>query len=298
MTEKEIANFIKEESKYYNNDLIKPLKLTDREFIINFSLIKLIVDEDEACKNNDSDKCINESFLHMRLVRSTDGKLKPVYVDCEKKHAHNSWIQRDYICDTKGKKLDSVQAIATEHRRDSVKNPQCNKLELIKNLLNIRDKVETKEKTRGFYIYGNFGTGKSLLLYRFCEMIQKYNLSLAFFFMPNLINKLKDSFDNDSVRPEQFLKKMVEPDVLVLDDLGSERAKDWFYNDYLINALNERMQKEKLTFFTSNKSLDDLIKKWRKDAQLDLDDAKRIKSRIKTLTGDKEFQLVDVDNRK
>ena len=116
--------------------------------------------------------------------------------------------------------------------------------------------------------------------------------------MPNLINKLKDSFDNDSVRPEQFLKKMVEPDVLVLDDLGSERAKDWFYNDYLINALNERMQKEKLTFFTSNKSLDDLMKKWRNDAQLDLDDAKRIKSRIKTLTGDKEFQLVDVDNRK
>ena len=88
MTDKELVEFKKENSKYLNNELVKPLNLTDQEFINKFSIIKQMVDEAEECKNNgDSKRCVNESFTHIGLERDENGTLKIISLVCPKKKA-------------------------------------------------------------------------------------------------------------------------------------------------------------------------------------------------------------------
>ena len=299
MTSKEITEFKKENSRYINHELVKPLKLTDKELIIYFPRIKLMVDDAERCKNNgDPNLCINESFMHTVLQRQENGSLKIVSIDCPKKKAHDLWIQKDYICDSKAKTLPTIRSIAFEHKNDKKNNIKSNKLECIKQLLKIKEQVEKHEKPKGLYIHGMYGIGKSFLLYRFCELLHECDLTTAFISFPDLVRSLKKTFGDDSpINSDHYVNKMVDVDVLVFDDLGSEQAKQWFYNDVLINVLNKRMGEEKLTFFISNLTLEDLLKKWNRESKLLNIDANRIGERIKALTGNKQFQLVDKNNR-
>ena len=299
MTDKELVEFKKENSKYLNNELVKPLNLTDQEFINKFSIIKQMVDEAEECKNNgDSKRCVNESFTHIGLERDENGTLKIISLVCPKKKAFELWVQNDFICDTKAKSLPSMQSIAKEHKDDSKNNAKCNKLECIKLLLNIRDQIVKGKKPRGLYIHGTYGVGKSFLLYRFCELLQENDLSTAFISTPEMIRRFKKTFGDDSnVAPEFYENKMIDVDVLVLDDLGAEPPSKWFYNDFLINVLNKRMAEEKLTLFTSNFSLQGLLNKWAKEAEMFNVDVNRIGERIKALTGNVEFRLADKNNR-
>ena len=299
MTAKEIAEFKKENSKYINNELVKPLKLTDKELIIYFPKIKAMVDDAEACKNNGNPRCcINESFMHNVLERQENGSLRLVSTPCPKKKLHDCWIQNDYICDSQARSLPTMQSIAKEHKQDSEKNSKCNKLECIKQLLNIKDQIKKNEKPRGLYIYGPYGVGKSFLLYRFCEMLQELGKTTAFISAPETIRRFKNTFSDDSpVGPEYYENKMIDVDVLVIDDLGSEIPAKWFYNDFLINVLNKRMSEEKLTLFTSNYTLKGLLSKWAKEAKMLNVDVGRIGERIKALTGNREFRLDDKGNR-
>ena len=295
MTNQEKLDFVKENSKYWNSELIKPLKLTNDEFVAFFPRIKMIVDEAEMCeKNGKPNICINESFMHSSLERDTNGQLIMVAVPCPKKQLHDLWVENDFICNTKAKTLPTFQSIAAEHRQDK----KSNKLECVKLLLNIRDAVKKREKPMGLYIYGTYGIGKSFLLYRFCEELQKYGLSTAFVFTPELVDRFRSTFnDESSVNTDYYINKYSNVDVLVLDDIGAEKPVGWFYDSLLPKVLTKRMNEERLTFFTSNFTLDGLLKKWTGKTNTLNVDAGRIGERIRALTNNVQFKLIDKNNR-
>ena len=295
MTKQEILDFVKENSKYFNSDLIKPLNLTNDEFITFFPRIKLIVDEAEMCeKNGKPNVCINESFMHSALERDANGQLIMVAIPCPKKKLHELWVENDFVCDSKAKTLPTLQSIASEHRKDK----ESNKLECVKKLLDIRDLIEKHEIAKGLYIHGTYGVGKSFIAFRFCEELQKYGLTTAFVSVPELVDRFRNTFSDDSsVTAEFYVNKLTKVDVLVLDDIGAEQPVSWFYNSLLPKVLTKRMNEEKLTFFTSNFTLDGLLKKWASQAKMLNVDVGRIGERIRALTKNVQFRLEDKNNR-
>ena len=298
MTKEQFESFKKENKKYLNSDLVKKLKMTDDEIIRYFSHIKFIIDENEACQQMPHNKCVNESYSHRSLIRTKDGELKIITVPCEKKKFSNLWVIKDFSCDSKARTLEGLRQIAYEHKNDKANNKDCTKLELIKKLIDIRNKILEKQIPRGIYVYGKYGVGKSFILYRFCEMLQEQGLTTAFVSVPDLVRSFKETFsDNTSQLRAEYLEKMIKVDVLVLDDLGAELPAKWFYNEFFEYLLRKRMGAEKLTFFTSNYKLEGLLKKYAKEAIMLDTDTGRIADRIKALTGNTQFQLVDKNNR-
>ena len=56
----------------------------------------------------------------------------------------------------------------------------------------------------------------------------------------------------------ELLEKLYYADVLVLDDIGSERMTKFIRDSLLFPVLDERLSNHKKTYFTSNYSLEDL----------------------------------------
>ena len=106
-------------------------------------------------------------------------------------------------------------------------------------------------------ISGPFGTGKTglavCILRAFLAKLRPALLWTA----PDLLTRIKATYREDGEGEEALLRRLVEVDLLVLDDLGAERASDW-QREKLYQVLNGRMASERETVFTSNGDADAL----------------------------------------
>jgi DNA replication protein DnaC len=127
---------------------------------------------------------------------------------------------------------------------------------------------EALARNRGVFIFGPCGTGKShlatgLLLEWFAnkervsaECEDTPRPKAQFVSTIDLLIELKESF-NSRDGDARLLRKYSEYDLLVLDDLGAERATDW--SRQVINVLVDRRYREmKPMIFTSNLGLNAL----------------------------------------
>jgi primosomal protein DnaI len=103
---------------------------------------------------------------------------------------------------------------------------------------------------------------------------------------PIFILNLKNSFSEQ----ENFKKQidlLKKADVLIIDDIGAERATEWIRDEVLYPILQYRMQELKTTFFTSNKNLEDLETHYANTKEgIQPVMSKRVMERIKFLAGD------------
>lgn len=151
-------------------------------------------------------------------------------------------------------------------------------LEITKNLM---DESETK----GVYLWGTPGVGKTYLAAGMSNYYAKKGVHCAFVNAPKLISDLKMMFsDNEGM--ERKLKMLKKVEVLVLDDLGGESVTSWSRDDILLPLLEARMQAKKKTIFTSNYSLNDIKERLRVTSNRSSEPiaAERILERIKALS--------------
>lgn len=113
------------------------------------------------------------------------------------------------------------------------------------------------ENTKGLYFYGSPGVGKSYLAAGMTNYYAKKGRKVAFVNVAKLIADLKMMFQ-DAQAMEQKLRGIQNIDVLVLDDIGGESVTAWSRDDILLPLLDARMQKHKLTIFTSNYRFEEL----------------------------------------
>lgn len=101
-------------------------------------------------------------------------------------------------------------------------------------------------------LWGEPGNGKSLLAACANNYIQQSGHTTVFVSMPDLLTKIKQSFNksnNDS--EEQILKALDMCDLLVIDDLGAEKTSDWV-EETIFKIIDNRYRKKKPIFITSN----------------------------------------------
>ena len=121
--------------------------------------------------------------------------------------------------------------------------------------------LHTKKKglsSRGLYLVGQFGTGKTFLMCYMLHEMAKSGLTGAIIYMPDFSEDLKAMFV-DPQKLKDTIDLLKETDLLILDDLGAENMNPWLRDHVLGTILNYRMNR-KPTFFTSNYELDALEK--------------------------------------
>jgi primosomal protein DnaI len=112
--------------------------------------------------------------------------------------------------------------------------------------------------TRGLYLVGDFGTGKTYLMGYLLHEMAKFGYTGVILYMPDFIEELK-SMIGDGDKLQETMELLKNTDILVFDDIGSENLTPWVRDHVLAAILNYRMNR-KPTFYTSNYRLEDLEK--------------------------------------
>lgn len=120
------------------------------------------------------------------------------------------------------------------------------------------DRINSKTN-QGIYLYGGSGIGKSYMMVALCnEFIHIRNKKVAFVSCRIMMEKLRDKVINDKESYLSLMDKLKNTDILVLDDLGSEKITDWSKDEVLFDILDSRSKSNLFTFVTSEFSLSEL----------------------------------------
>ena len=198
----------------------------------------------------------------------------------------------------KYKKNIYLYEIPKEIKEASMKNIDLDnpdRFEIIKWLKNFLDTYEKGKTTRGLYLTGNFGCGKTYLISACLNELAKKNHKIAIIYYPEFLRSLKESFNY----PEEYNNKfkfIKNVELLLIDDIGAETMTEWSRDEVLGTILQYRMQEGLTTFFTSNYTISELEEHFSISSKgTQKVKAKRIIERIKFLT--KEMIMVSVNKR-
>lgn len=290
---KEVKNII--DSKYHFNDyelkknfdeaykddtfknIVNKIKLPKEELIKYTSLIKDCSVELKNCENcKNIMECKNTVTGYVYYPSLEQNNLVFSYVACkykkklEKERAYQNNVM---IVDMPKEILDaSMKNIYTDDK---------NRLETIKWLTTFIKKYEMGEKTKGLYLTGNFGCGKTYLVAACFNELAKKGKKVAIVYYPEFLRELKESFSDDF---KNIFNKTKKAELLLIDDIGAETTTNWNRDEILGTILQYRMQESLPTFFTSNLSIKELEEHLAGSDSEGKIKSRRIIERIKYLT--------------
>lgn len=203
--------------------------------------------------------------------------------------ASNGSVKRQEILSPKGVKESYMTRVLSqdfspinfELEKDYFKNQ--GRAEAVKEFMPY---LSDKYPTKGLYMYGKMGIGKTFLAKRFAKKLAELGKEIAFVNLSSLSSKLKSAFSTSSDKISYIIGLLKHVEFLFIDDIGAEQITEWFRDDILFSVLNFRMEHQKITFFTSNYPIEELEKiqaKTAKEKYRDFNKAKRLIERIKAL---------------
>lgn len=115
------------------------------------------------------------------------------------------------------------------------------------------------ESTRGLYIYGPTGVGKTHLAIGILNALISRGYDGVFYNVIDLLDNIRATFDPNAKHDTKTrLLKDLERQIFVLDDFGMQKASSWV-SDRLYSLINRRYQDYKTIIITSNISLNNLL---------------------------------------
>lgn len=123
---------------------------------------------------------------------------------------------------------------------------------------------EILNKGYGIYLWGNSGTGKTLLTACMANYLMDKEYTVLFTDFFEILKAIRGTFNNKSNETDDdIIKNISEVDFLFIDDLGTEslakNSGDNFTQDKIFEIINKRYNKKKPTIFSSNYSIKDLV---------------------------------------
>lgn len=118
----------------------------------------------------------------------------------------------------------------------------------------------------GFYLYGEKDTGKTYLVCCVANMLLNAGVQVLFTTVDDLLSKIRESYARRSSEYD-VIELYTSAELVIFDDLGTERYSSRssegisFAQEKFFQIINTRYTREKPTIFTSNYTLDDLVRK-------------------------------------
>jgi len=233
-----------------------------------------------SCKNNIKGYCY-KPIINNNIVNFS-------YVECNKKKdidKKNEYLKNVYF-------YEIPNSLKNANLRNIYKD-DAKRIEIIKKIKDFYDNYKKGNESKGIYLSGSFGSGKSYLIAALFNELAKYNYQSAIIYFPEFLRKLKASFGNDY---GELFDKIKQVPLLSIDDIGAEKLTDWARDEILGSILQYRMDNNLPTFFTSNLNLKELENHLQiSNSSSDKVKARRIMERIKYLTD--EVILIGVNRR-
>ncbi len=254
-------------------------KLEASDLHLNIPEIDKVIEECNNCSSCQSlETCQNEIEGHYFHLSTLNKSLVEEYVMCDKLIA-KQYLKNIYLYGRDIEEFSTVtKAYADKTRTEVVKY--------------IQELLDSDKLGKGVYLHGSFGTGKSYLMDLLIKKLAKKGYRCGSAYFPELLALIRESysFNSDSADILQEIKHL---DVLVIDDIGSEKMSAWSRDEILGTIVQYRMDHKLFTCFTSNYNYSQLLKHYSSDGQIT--NATRVLDRIKVLTN--TFELTGKNYR-
>lgn len=228
---------------------LKPLKLTMKEVRENIAKLNDFREDFHYCYKCPGLENCNKRTPHIQMHVERDGAyIKTEYGPCTKiieKIRHDSYyVVHDFPSEWKYTQLKDMDM--TETRRPVIKE--------FANILH-------GKSNRWIFLTGNHKVGKSHLL---VAMINEYiaikNSKVA---VLNAVERIKQLADLSVKNNEVFtneIELLSEVPLLVLDGFGEEYKSEYIRDSIILPILSERERNNRLTFFASSFTIDEIQK--------------------------------------
>lgn len=117
-----------------------------------------------------------------------------------------------------------------------------------------------KQDGTGLIFIGRYGTGKTHLAFAIANSLLIQGIPVIYETFINLMEKLKESYNNNNLNYYEILKLYCNCDLLIIDDLGKERLSEWVL-EKLFQIVNARYENMLPIIITTNYKEQELIKR-------------------------------------
>ena len=254
--------------------LIAKLKLTKEEAMKYTTKLEATTKELKQCSIcKGLYACKNAYLGHVNSPKIVNNRIYFTYLPCKYQKKLN-----EKETDEKRVSNATMKDIETNDKKQ---------LKIIKWMDTFYEKFDLSKNLKGLYLHGNFGSGKTFLLTALLnELKNNKNVLTCIIYFPEALQDLKDDWETFGDKMDYY--KNV--DILLIDDIGAEKVTEWGRDEILGTILQYRMTNNKITFFTSNLTIEELEKSLSITPNgIDSVKARRIIERIKQLTIDMEL---------
>jgi len=253
-------------------DLNLARALKDKEFKDIYLQIKDL--EIKQAKESNNTLCLEIEKLHSKAKQALK-KINMTFEDFAPKYDCLKCQDKGYIdgklCRCFEKKLNEVLtqsvgiSINKEHTFQNVNQSLFDDKEKMMSVFHkIEEWCDSWETTKykNLLLSGKMGVGKTYLVECVANKLLSKDISVNFysaFALNNLFLKFHTCFEKDKF---SLLESILNCDVLIVDDLGTEPIYKNVTEEYLYLVINERLVKNKSTIITTNLGLEDILSRY------------------------------------
>lgn len=231
------------------------MKLEERKL-----MEKVFNDEDVTkiiTENNLSDQEIDlhlPTFIsfYLKKLEFLDNQKKGIKCLKPELSYEDKFLGIDYVAYNQGK-VDNTQNISLysinlEQNSKIIVND--NRKEVLSYIKTFLKNVDSNKFSKGLYLYGKYGTGKSYIMQDLAQTLAYKGYSVVMAYYPDFIRRLKTLITTGGI--EEIVNELKACDYLFLDDFGGESNSQFVRDEILLPILQYRMINKKPLFITSN----------------------------------------------
>lgn len=268
-------NYLKQviESLYEDQEIKKFIHkngLTETDIINNLNALMTQKENNRICLNS-SEKCLQDPYGMASRIRFENGKVLLTYYEVLDKNKDKN-LERLFFPNIT--ELDDAELFTTYNRAN-----------VLKETIRFTKEYKRNKFTKGVYIHGKFGTGKSFILQKLAISMSRKGAKVIIAYYPDLVRMIKSSIASRNT--EVIINKLKNIDILMLDDVGAETNTNFIRDEVLGPILQYRMDNLLPVCMTSNLNLDELKLHFQDSTTgINIINSERIISRIRYLMVD------------